>query len=412
MSKAVKIFAALLAAVVVVGAGAYFISTSGSYRVKFLMPSAAQLADGSPVLIRGFDVGGIDSLEVRDGKALVTVTISGDDVPLHEGTTTMVEWASTLGERVLTIYPGPESNPVIPEDALVTAPARQIEVDQVVSALDAPTRAKVTSLIQQINATVDGRDQDMKATLNSAGPTVQALGEVLAAVGKDGPAIKQLVGQLHGLVQTAVQRQDQVGGTINNLAGFTDATAARQEKFADGLKELPGTLRTARDTLVKVHPATEATVPLLEDLEPGIDRLVGVSRDLAPLTHDLRPAMDRLVPTLWAAHDLLGHAPGLLDAASDDLSVIREILRDYRPAAAFMRPYAPEIAGFFSNWTSAFGSYDSQGKYWSGIIAEGIDGMHEYPFRVPGQVPNPGPRPGELVGQPWDDPDATGSEPR
>jgi phospholipid/cholesterol/gamma-HCH transport system substrate-binding protein len=412
MSTTGKIVAGVVAAIVIAGTAFFLIAAASEYQVKFLIPSAAQLADGSPVLIRGFKAGEVESLDVRDGKALVTVSLSGDNVPLHDGTTTMVEWAAILGERVLTIYPGPQNNPTVPSGALITAASKQIEVDQVLSALDPPTRAKLTSLLQQLDATVDGRDQDLKATLRSAGPTVQALGDVLAAVGKDGPAIKQLVSQLRNLVHTAVVRQNKISGTINNLAGFADATSARDEQFAAGLREVPDTLRVARETLHKVHPATDATVPLLKDLRPGVHRLVGVSHDLAPLMHDLEPVADRLVPTVLALHDLLRWTPGLLDSASDDLPVIKQILRDYQPAASFIRPYAPEIAGTFSNWGTAFGAFDSMGHYWPGHLAEGIDGYHDYPIRVPGQTLRAAPKPGETVGQPWNDPDATGSEPR
>lgn len=412
MSKAKG--AALAAVVVaVVALGVLLVGKANEYKVSFVVPSAAQLADGSPVLIRGFKVGNVSSLRVRDGKAVVEVEISGDDVPLHEGTTTMVEWSAALGERFFTIFPGPSTNAEIPSGGLITNASRQIEVDQVLAALDAPTRAKVTSLLQQLNGTVQGNDQELKATLQSAGPTVQALGEVLAAVGKDGPAIKALAGQLHNLIGTAVERQARIRGTINNIAGLTNAAASKQEQLADGLRELPATLDSAKVTLDKVPPATDATVPLLDDLRPGMDKLVGVSKDLAPLMHDLRPAAGRLVPTIEGARDLLNYTPGLLDSTHDTLPTITQILNDYQPATSFIRPYTPEIAGWISNWAAAFGSFDSQGHYWPALFAgNGTDNVTEQTVRLPGQTLTAEPKPGDAVGQPWTDPDATGSEPR
>jgi phospholipid/cholesterol/gamma-HCH transport system substrate-binding protein len=411
-SKTAGAVASLIVAVLVV-AGLYLVMDANEYDAKFLVPSAAQLAKGSPVLIRGFQVGNVSKLSVQDGKAVVEVKISGDDVPLHDGTTTMVEWSAALGERLLEIFPGPKSNAEIPSGGLITAPSRQIEVDQVLSALDAPTRAHVDTLLQQLNSTFQGNDQDLQATLKSAGPTVQALGDVLSAVGQDGPAIKALVGQLHNLVATAVSRQNQLRGTVDNLAGLTSSAASQQQQFADGLSELPSTLRTAQVTLNKVHPATDATVPLLHDLRPGVERLVGVSRDLSPLMHDLRPAAERLRPTMESLRDLLGRTPGLLDSTHDDLPTITDILRDYQPAASFIRPYTPELAGFLSNWGTAFGSYDSQGHYWPALFSgEGYDSLSDSVVRLPAQSVRAEPKPGEDAGKPWNDPDATGSEPR
>jgi phospholipid/cholesterol/gamma-HCH transport system substrate-binding protein len=243
---------------------------------------------------------------------------------------------------------------------------------------------------------------------------VQALGDVTDAVGKDGPAIRELVGQLHNLVRTAVQKQDKVRGFVNNLAGFANATADQQQQLANGLKELPSTLDTAVATLDKVRPATEATVPLLNDLRPGLNTLVGVSKDLSPLMKDLTPTLDRLVPTTDAADDLVGDLPGLLNSADDDLPTIKKIVHDYQPAAQFIRPYAPEIAGIFSNWGSTFGAYDSQGHYWPGVVAEGLDGFHDNVTRLPTETLRAEPKPGGIVGQPWDvnDHDATGDGPR
>jgi len=203
------------------------------------------------------------------------------------------------------------------------------------------------------------------------------------------------------------------GGHTSLMTQLTNAAAAEQEQFAAGLRELPPTLQSAKITLDKVPPAADATVPLLDDLRPGVHRLVGVSKDLAPLMQDLRPVAHRLRPTVEAAHDLLQYTPGLLDSTHDTLPTISDILRDYQPAASFIRPYAPEIAGWISNWAAAFGSFDSQGHYWPALFAgDGVDLIADQPGRLPGQSLRAEIQPGEAVGQPWTSPDATGSEPR
>jgi len=62
MSKTVKVvIGALILAMV--GLGVFLVNKGSAYEVKFAMPSAAQLAKGSPVLIRGFQVGNVSDLE-------------------------------------------------------------------------------------------------------------------------------------------------------------------------------------------------------------------------------------------------------------------------------------------------------------------------------------------------------------
>lgn len=399
------------AAIIVVAmfVGYALFSDGSGYKLKFVLPSAAQLAEGSPVLINGNQVGHITDLAVQDGKAIATINISGAAVPLHDGTTSRVEWFSALGERFLELTPGPVSNPAIPSGSLYQAQAGQIEADQVLAALDKPTRDHLSSLFQQLNQTTQGREPEINQTLRTAGPAVQALGEVLQGVGQDGPAIKALVSQLHNVMSVASARQGELRGVISNLTTFTGATAAQQSQLSAGLAELPSTLRAAHDTLDKVHPAVDATVPLLHDLRPGMDRLPSVSRSLSPILSDLRPAVRELRPTLDSLHDLLGETPGLLDTARDDLPTIEDMAKNYGPGASFLRPYTPEFIGWITNWGMVFANYDSQGHRWGGLIAEGPEADNESFAHIPGEQVRAEPAPGDNAGQPWAIPDATGS---
>ena len=76
-------FAIILVAVI---AGVLLFSSHESgYELKFVLPSAAQLAEGSPVLINGNQVGHITKLAVQDGKATASNAASapqasGDDL--------------------------------------------------------------------------------------------------------------------------------------------------------------------------------------------------------------------------------------------------------------------------------------------------------------------------------------------
>ncbi|WP_156935129.1 MlaD family protein [Pseudonocardia spinosispora] len=394
---------AVIAVVALIGGWALFSAQSG-YQLKFVLPSAAQLPEGAPVLISGQQVGRITELAVQDGKAVATVSISGSAVPLHEGTTSRVEWFSALGERFLTIMPGPANNAAIPSGSLYQAQAGQIEVDQVLAALDKPTRDRLSSAFAQLNGTVTGKEPELNQTLKTAGPTVQALGDVLAGVGKDGPAIKALVKELHEVMSVASDRQAQLRGVIGDLTAFTGTTAAQQRQLNAGLAELPSTLRATRDTLDKVHPAVEATVPLLHDLEPATDRLPSVARNLSPLLEDLRPSVKDLRPTVEALRDLLHQTPDLLDTARDDLPTLTDMAGKYGPGAAFLRPYTPEFIGWITGWGMAFSHYDSQGHVWAGLLAPGSNAFNEKVGpNLPGSQPRAEPKPGEAVGQPWED---------
>lgn len=408
MRLARRILGGCAVVTLLVGLGVVIARQESAYELKLVVPSAAQLTVGSPVWIDGAEVGGVTRLEERDGKAIVTVDLPGADVPLHDGTTTRIEWKSVLGERVVTVYPGPAQNAPIPSGALYEAHSAQIEVDQVLAALDAPTRDRLNSLLQGLNRTLDGREADLQATLRSAGPAVQALGEILHAVGRDGPAIRAVVTQLHEVTAPLAQRQTAIADVVGDLTALTGAVAAEQDQLRDGLRELPATLDTARATLDKVAPASSATVPLLNDVRPATERLPSIAADLSPVMRDLEPVVAQLRPTLEAAQHLLELSPGLLDTGHDVIPEVRSALDGYQPALHFLRPYTPELAGWLTSWGQGFAGYNADSHVWALGLAGGLGEVNEHPALLPGERVRDEPAPGELVGQPWTDAHGSG----
>lgn len=403
----------LVLAAVVVGVlalvGVYtMLSTYSGYQLKLVVPSAAQLVKGSYVRIKGDDVGKILSMTESDGKAVLTVSIDSDHAPLHEGTTAKVDWQSVLGERYINITPGPKTNAEIPSGAMYEAQASQVEVDQALAALDAPTRAHLDSLIEGLRATTAGREQNIQATLKSAGPAVGALGEILAGVGRDGPAIKTLVGEMHQMVGGLANRQDRLAGTVNNLTTFTGQVATKSQQLSAGLREIPSTLDSAKATLDKIPHTTDNVVPMLHDLRPAADRLPSVADNLRPVLRDLRPVARDLRPTLEGLADLLRYTPRLMDEGHDTFPKMATTLDRLGPAVEFLRPYSPEFMGWLTNFGSSFSSFDSQGHFWSITPVLGASNLHDLPGSLPPYHYPRRPAPGQSVGQPWTDANGDG----
>lgn len=402
MSRPIRLILAASLAILIAGGYALTRGEDG-YELKLVMPSAAQLLDGSPVWIDGSTAGKVTDLEVREGKAIVTAQVSADHVPLHEGTTTRVEWHSVLGERIVTIEPGPVANPEIPSGALYEAQPMRIEVDEVLAAMDEPTRERLNSLIAGLRDTTTGRERDLADTLRTAGPAVEALGEILEAVGRDGPAIRKLITQLHEMIDPLAERQEQVRSLVANTTELTGDVARQQKQLRAGLAELPSTLRTASSTLDKLPAASRATIPLLEDLRPTTETLSSTARNLSPVLADLRPTVARLRPVLGATEHLLKYTPSLIDTGHDVVPAATETVHELAPALRFLRPYTPELAGWVTNWGQTFSGYDSQGHVWAGGVGFGPGANNESPGALPPLRVDEKPPPGHAVGQPWTD---------
>ncbi|WP_084211454.1 MlaD family protein [Pseudonocardia acaciae] len=392
----------VLAAIV----GGYAVSQLGAgQRLTIVLVNAIGIQDGTPVQLRGFAVGKVTEVTARGNRAVVSFEVDKLPEPLRAGTTATVEWRSLLGERYLQLQPGPPGNAVLPDRAMIDTGSEHVVVEDLLEALDAPTRAHLSSMLKQLDTTLDGSQPDFNKTLQASGPTVQALGAVLNGIGSDGEAIKTLLANLHKVTEVVAARKGQVSSTVLDLNRMTGAAAVHQRELSEGLAALPDTLDSAKKALDKVPPAADATIPLLEDLAPAAHRLPSVARNLNAVLCDLRPSLKLLKPILEDLARLLGTTPEFLDVATDTLPQLRTALERSAPAVAFLRPYTPEIAGFAANWGNMSSGYDSNGNYISTlIVTPGLMSVDNNPGVLP-----PGARvqtqilPGELVGQPWKD---------
>lgn len=411
--RLVTIGAAVVVAVFVVAAGLniFGVGGGGGYKATFVFPHATNLFAGSRAQIDGFNVGLVDSLEVRDGKALVKVTVDDEHAPLREGTTARIDWQSLPGERIVQINPGPETNAALPDGAMITATTPRIELDQVLSALDPDTRAELRRIIPGIDQALAGHEEDLGQTLQAAGPALHAATDVLDAIGGDGPALETLLTSVRDLAERLVARRDSVRGIIDGFDRNLAQTAKRAEELATGLDELPATLRSADSVLGKVPPAAAASLPLLRDLLPAVEALPPAAADLRPFMAELRPALAELRPALASLAAVLDETPSLLDKAHAVVPPVTSVVSSLLPVLDYLRPYTPELAGLLSNLASASANYDANGHFLRIYVSSGSLLLGSVTGQLnPAITKNPDRPPGELEGQPLTD--AAGSSVR
>ena len=399
--------AAVLAAGLLTAAGMTWLGGGGAYHVTFVFPHATNLVAGSRVQIDGFTAGGVQGLEVRDGKALVNVSIDDEHVPLPAGTTARIDYQSFPGERIVAVVPGPETNAPLPDGAMITGNTARVELDQILTALDPDTRAALRRLLPELDATLAGHEDELGATLEASGPALHALTDVLVAIGEDGPALHRLLGSVREMSERLVARKEAVRQTIDGFDRNVNATAGHAEQLAQGLDGLPGTLAATDRVLGRLPASAAAALPLLRDLLPAAEALPAAARDLRPFLAELRPALAELRPVLSSLAAVLDETPALLDTVHDVVPPVTGVLSSLLPAIDFLRPYTPELAGLLSNLASASANFDANGHFLRVWTTGGTSTLIGAPGLSPLVDPMPDRRPGELEGQPVTD--ATGS---
>ncbi|GAB4009122.1 MlaD family protein [Nocardioides ultimimeridianus] len=381
------------------------------YTVSLLMPSADQAFAGGRVVMRGQTIGHVDSIGVQDGKALVKVDIDDAFAPLPSGTFGRIKWESVLGARIVELVPGPADGAPIPSGKLITGNDEAVDLDDLFSMLDAKTRKNLGTLVVNLNSTLAGKptQKTLNATLREAGPTFKALLELLRGVGEDGPALRRLVTQLHGVTSVVASRDVSMVRTVNNLNRLTTAVAARQAQLSRTIALLPGTVSQANTTLGHVPGAVTSARELLRALKPSTAQLPQLARYAKPVLVTAKPLLAMLPSTLKDADTLFKYTPGLVRDANATLPSVTTALRTLNPMVSYLRPYTPELVGWLSNWNGVFGSRDAAGHYARALITASASSLDNNPgIMPPGMQQDARPQPGSIAGQTWTDANGDG----
>ncbi|MGQ0575701.1 MAG: MlaD family protein [Pseudonocardia sp.] len=367
-----RVMGGLLVGLAVVGVGVA-VSNGSPYTYSAVLPSSDPLLiEGTPIYVHGFESGLIEDIRPEGNQAVVTFSLDPDIAPLHDGAYLNVEWKALVGERLLFVADGPETNAEIPDGGMIEGKLpRPTQVADVLAALDPATRESLSSLVNRLNTTFEGSERDFNETVRTAGPALAAVGEVLRGVGADGPVITKLVTDLNAMLATVAGREDDFAAVIRELSVSSAATAAERDELAAALQRLPGTFKTAQSTLERIPGVTEEVLPLLDDLESATGRLPGAARELDLALDDLRPLARDLKPTLDALATFLNVSPELLATLGDGtLRDLGLVAANYTPFLDSLRPCAPDITGFLVSWGSAGQNQDANGKYMR-IFAQG-----------------------------------------
>lgn len=369
------------------------------YEVKILMTSFSNAYEGAAVTIAGQVVGEISDVEVKDGQAMVTATVDEGHAPLHAGTTARLAWQSLVGRRSLELTPGPATNEVLPSGKVIASASERVELDDVLASLDPATREDVRSLVAELEGTLATNEIPLNRTLETAAPLVDAVSEVVKALGDDGPAIRNLVSDLRRLTARMNAKDDNTERVVSNLHTLVSQAAAQQGQIRAALDRVPGALVAGTRVLGKVPATVDEAQPLLEDLRPATAQLPDVVLELVPVLGQLRPTLRDLRPTLASARDLLGETPDLLGLAMLAVPEAQSALDQLQPAVEFLRPYTPEVGGWLTNWTSLFAPKNSAGHYARALVPASASSFNSNFTGImpPGIVQWEAPQPGDTA---------------
>jgi virulence factor Mce-like protein len=320
--------------------------------------SAADLNVGDDVDLAGIAVGRVDAVKYDDGGADVTLGIdNGPAWPLRRGATAALRFGTTIGvgTRRIDLMQGPAGAPVVADGGIVPTAetGTPVEWDQVFGIFNKPTRTAEQLAAREGAAVLVGRAGELNQGLAAMPAGTGAASGVFADLASDRALLTQLVPVTDRVTSTLASHAGQISALVLVAQQTLGTFAARTQSVKATLAGLPSALAQTQTTLGRLDQTATQLQPMLAQLAPGAKQLRTLGHYLQPALTALQavtPAGVRAADTARAAtKPIAALLPTLGSFLGADTTAV---LSRLDPMLGCIVPYAPEIAGFLSNWNS------------------------------------------------------------
>jgi phospholipid/cholesterol/gamma-HCH transport system substrate-binding protein len=356
-----------LALVVVV----LFNASGGGHTYRLLFENAGQLVPDNQVLVAGQPVGTIDDVGLtNDSQAQITITT---DDPLREGTTAIIRATSLSGvaNRYISLTPGPNNSPTIPDGTVVTGAktTSAVDLDQLFDTFDTPTRHALQNVIQGSASLYAGHTKGANQTYKYFAPALSSTRRLLDELTRDQRSFTDFLVSSSKVLTAVAARRDDLSSLVSNANTALGAIASENQSLDRSLVALPPALRQSNTTFVNLRAA-------LDDLDPLVAAAKPATKNLAPFLGQLRLVAEGAIPvvgdlatalrTPGANNDLteaLTKLPSVHQRASVASPHAVNAINASLPEVTFARPYTPDLVAFISRFGQATATYDANGHY-------------------------------------------------
>jgi len=367
-----------LALVVLIIAYLLFAGGGGtSYKLEFA--EAYGLVRGDHVEVGGVPVGSVTGIELtHDFKAVVTIHVASSLVPLHHGTVAQVRVPSltTIANRYVELTLGPNNYPTYAAGATLPASAtREVtDLDQLFNTLNPQTRKGLQEFIQGTAEQYVGQGHDLGLSTEYFPPALSAATHFFSELTLDQPTFTSFLVETAKAVTTIGAHQESLADWIENQNTTYRAIGAEQRQLAQGLKQLPITLRQGNKTFAEL-PSTfaalsklvEASRPTTPSLNRLLDHLKPLLSTATPVVRNFASAFSRPGPNNDLT-DLVRALPALAKRLETSSPATVTELKESLPITAFLGPYSPDLVGTLRTFGPGAGYYDADGHYVHGLL--------------------------------------------
>jgi phospholipid/cholesterol/gamma-HCH transport system substrate-binding protein len=289
---------------------------------EFQTAQAVVPGQGQTIGVAGVQVGDVESVELKNGVADVTFGIEPKYLPIYKNATILLRPRTGLQDMFFDMDPGTKSAGEVSDGGTIplanTAP--DVNLDEILSALDTDTRAYLRILLDSGGQALNGQSQNLGRLLGGIGPINRDLKRLNSLVAERRQNLADLIHNLSVLTQDVGRHAGDVSTLVRASNSALGAIAGQSPDLRRTVAELPGVLQ-------ETHSALTAATPFARNLGVTFNALRPFARDLPQLNASLTDLARKATPALR------DQIRPLVRAARPDIPPLRDAANRLSPAA-------------------------------------------------------------------------------
>jgi phospholipid/cholesterol/gamma-HCH transport system substrate-binding protein len=361
-------------------------------RAEFETAQAVVPGQGQTIRVAGVRVGDVQEVDVEDGVGVVTFAVDREFLPIYRDATILMRPTTGLKDMFFQLDPGTQKAGEYEEGEVVpvanTAP--DVNLDEILAALDSDTQAYLRLLLVGAGEGLDGRDKELGKLLGSIGPINRDLAELNSLVAQRRHNLARLIHNFNVLTTRVGQAETDLTELVSSSNAALGAIAEQDPNVRRAVSLLPSTLTQARETLDETATFARVLGPAFDELRPfarNLDELNASTRSLAEsatpvLESEIRPfvrSARKPVPDLRRAAKRFSRATPPLTALGRKLNRFGNIVA-YNPNGAEPAGVGGRDEGYLY-WTawaghvgnSLFSQADAHGGLWRVYLSQSCE---------------------------------------
>ena len=317
---------------------------------------------GQTVNIAGVQVGEISSVELKDGKARITLRMEPRYGRVYKDATVLLRPKTGLKDMVAELEPGTRAAGRLKDGGVipVSQTLPDVNLDEMLASLDTDTRDYLTILLGAGAEGVRGNGRELANAIRRFEPTARYGAKVLGPLAERRKNIKRVIHNLSLVMDELGAKDDQLAEFVENSNAVFAILTRQDANLRATLSELPSSLDATQRGLGKTKTLADELGPTLQALRPGARALGPTLRQVRPFVRETTPILrDEIRPFVRASRPTVNELkPAMRDlaAAAPDLERSFKVVNQLLDTLAYNPPGKEEGYLFWVAWANHLGN--------------------------------------------------------